>query len=58
MSEEINRALGRVESKVDILLTRSTEFDQRLSKVEKRVWYASGMAAVIGFITSHFIGKP
>lgn len=57
MSDEIQRSLGRVEAKVDLLLERTNGFDTRLSKVEKKVWYASGASAVIAYIATHLLGR-
>jgi hypothetical protein len=45
---EIQRALGRVEAKVDQLLEQDRGFEQRLAKVEHKVTWFSGAAAVIG----------
>jgi hypothetical protein len=45
---ELHRAIGRLESKVDILLARDDAFDRRLAKVEHKVTWFSGAAAVIG----------
>ena len=57
MSDELQRSMGRVEAKVDLLLERSGTYDKRLSAVEKKVWYASGASAVVAFIATHLIGK-
>lgn len=57
MSDDIQRSLGRVEAKVDLLLERSDAYDRRLGAVEKKVWYASGASAVLAFIATHVIGK-
>jgi hypothetical protein len=43
--EEIQRALGRLESKVDILLARDADTEKRLAAVEKKQWWAAGVAA-------------
>lgn len=57
MSDDIQRSMGRVEAKVDLLLERTGGFEKRISSVEKKVWYASGASAVIAFIATNFIGK-
>jgi hypothetical protein len=57
MSDELQRAMGRVESKVDILLERTAAYEKRIGAVEKKVWYASGASAVLAFIATHLIGK-
>jgi hypothetical protein len=45
---DIHRTLGRLESKVDILLARDDGFDRRLTKVEHKVTWFSGAAAAVG----------
>lgn len=57
MSDELQRAMGRVEAKVDLLIERTGAYDRRISAVEKKVWYASGASAVLAFIATHLIGK-
>jgi hypothetical protein len=57
MSDELQRAMGRVEAKVDLLIERTGVYDKRISAVEKRVWYASGASAVIAFMATHILGK-
>jgi hypothetical protein len=57
MSDEMQRAMGRVEAKIDLLLGRSDAHDQRISAVEKKVWWASGAAAIVTFIATHILGK-
>lgn len=55
--DEIQRAMGRVESKVDMLLDRSSAYEKRLHAVEKKVWYASGVSAVLAYIATHILGR-
>lgn len=57
MSDDVQRTLGQIEAKVDILLARSDAYDKRISAVEKRVWYASGASAIVGFIATNLLGK-
>lgn len=57
MSENLERAIGQVEAKVDILLERTAGYELRLGAVEKKVYWASGASAVIAFIASHLLGK-
>lgn len=45
---ELHRTVGRLESKVDILLARDDRFDKRLLKVEHKVTWFSGAAAALG----------
>jgi hypothetical protein len=56
MSDELQRSMGRVEAKVDLLIERTGGYDKRLSAVEKRVWWSSGAAAVIAFFTTKVLG--
>jgi hypothetical protein len=54
---DIARSLGRVEGKVDLLIALHTDTSKRLASVEKRVWWATGAAAVVGaFFTK--LGLP
>jgi hypothetical protein len=48
--DEIITTLARVETKVDTLIARELHHDKRLSAVEKKVWYASGVSAALVFI--------
>ena len=57
MTDELQRAMGRVESKVDLLIERTGAYDKRISAVEKKVWWSSGAAAVIAFITTNILSK-
>lgn len=57
MSDELQRAMGRVEAKVDLLIERTGKYDTRISAVEKKVWWSSGAAAVITFIATNILGK-
>ena len=57
MSDELQRAMGRVEAKVDLLIERTGAYDKRISAVEKRVWWASGASAVLAYIATNIVGK-
>lgn len=57
MNDELQRAMGRVEAKVDLLLERSGGYEKRLGAVEKKVYWASGVSAVLAYIATNFIGK-
>lgn len=57
MSEGLERTVGSIDAKVDILLERTGGFDKRLSAVEKKVWWASGASAVLVFLTTHLLDK-
>jgi hypothetical protein len=63
--DEIQRSLGRLEGKLDILITEIKQhfeddkknfssIDTRIQKVEKKIYYASGFVAAIAFIIQHF----
>jgi hypothetical protein len=45
---EIQRALGRVEGKLDTALTRMDKQEERIGNVEKRQWWVAGVFAAIG----------
>ena len=60
---ELIRALGRMEGKMDALITahaatnaRVDKQDERLSGVERKQWYHSGIVAAGVFALSHFTG--
>ena len=57
MSDEVQRSLGRVESKIDMLLDRHETFDKRLGSVEKKVYWFSGASAFAAYLVSTFLGK-
>lgn len=57
MGDDIQRSMGRVEAKVDLLLERTEGYEKRLSSVEKKVWYGSGVAAVLAYVATNIIGK-
>jgi hypothetical protein len=52
MEQDVIRSLARVETKVDMIISRFDKLEDRTASVEKRVWYGSGIAAVLGFIAS------
>lgn len=49
---DLARSIGRVEGKIDLILDRTHGLDARLSAVEKKVWYGSGIAAALAFIVT------
>lgn len=62
--EELQRAVGRVESKVDQVLSglsthvkddseHFTELNTRVSGLEKKIYYASGAVAVFMYLVSN-----
>lgn len=63
--EELQRSMGRVESKVDQVLaglsahvkddnTHFDHLDKRVSGLEKKVYWASGIGALAVFLISNF----
>jgi hypothetical protein len=58
MTNELQRGLGRVEGKIDQVLERLEGQDKRINAVEKKVWYGSGIGAVLAFFAAHFLGRP
>lgn len=56
MTDDVQRSLGQIEAKVDILLERTAAFEGRIGAVEKKVWWSSGAAAVIAFIATRITG--
>lgn len=48
VTSELHQAVGRIEGKVDILLSISGTHDHRLSVVEKRQWIGIGGLAIGG----------
>lgn len=49
---EVARSLGRIEGKVDMIIDQLKSDSERLSAVEKKVWYGSGVAAVLAFVAT------
>jgi GTP-binding protein EngB required for normal cell division len=52
--QDVIRSLARVETKVDMIITRFDKLEDRTAAVEKKVWYGSGVAAVLAFIATKF----
>jgi hypothetical protein len=66
--QELQRGLGRVEGKLDQVLQhleahfeddkeRFASLDGRLAKVEKKVWYASGVGSLLGALLTLFVNS-
>ena len=49
--------IGEANGKLDMLINLCTEDRKRLASVEKKVWYGSGLSAVIGIFLAKF-GLP
>jgi hypothetical protein len=58
MSAEIQRALGNIEGKLDLLLDSHKEtrqdHEKRLSRLEKHEKYTAGFAAALAFFGAKF----
>lgn len=52
MSDDVQRSLGQIEAKVDILLERTSAYEKRIGAIEKKVWWSSGAAAIIAFVVT------
>lgn len=46
--------VGRIDGKMDILLTRSDGFDARLRKVEQRLWWMTGAGAAVAYVVTKY----
>ena len=56
MSEDEQRTLGRLETKIDQLLERTSDQEQRIRSVESKLhWYSGGVAVFVGVFT--FLGE-
>ena len=60
--DELQRALGRLEGKVDAILDNFTthgnrfeSIEDRLLDVEKKVWYAAGLSGSLSVILSYVV---
>jgi hypothetical protein len=54
MEQDVIRSLARVETKVDMIIDRFDKLEDRTAAVEKKVWYGSGIAAVLAFFATKF----
>jgi hypothetical protein len=52
LMESVQRSLGNIEGKLDMLIDLHQANDKRLAAVEKKVWYGSGIAFVLALIAS------
>lgn len=60
IQHELQRALGRLEGKVDSILEKFTTdgkrfegIEERLLEVEKKVWYAAGLSGALSVALSY-----
>jgi hypothetical protein len=53
MNDIVDR-LARIETKIDGLIVREDKRDERLSAVERKQWYHSGVLAAVAFLFSKF----
>jgi hypothetical protein len=54
---QLHRDVGEINGKLDTLLEFYEEDRKRLAAVEKKVWYGSGVAAVIGLMAAPVLKK-
>ena len=52
VQRSVDRSLGNIEGKLDMLIGLHQANDKRLAAVEKKVWYGSGIAFVLALIAS------
>jgi hypothetical protein len=52
MSANLERSIGRIEGKLDMLIELHTKNDKRLAAVEKKLWWFSGVWALGALIAS------
>jgi hypothetical protein len=54
----LEQSVGRVEGKLDMLIarfdSRIADHEDRITATERKVWYASGIAAVLTFLGGKF----
>ena len=50
--DRLERAIGRIEGKLDMLIALHEKNDARIGSVEKKLWTFSGIWAVCVFIAS------
>ena len=53
--ETVPFMLGRLESKVDMLLQASASYDKRITTVERKQYWMSGAGAVLGAIAAKIV---
>ena len=55
--DRLHQDVGEIKGKLDTLLEFYEEDRKRLAAVERKVWYGSGVAAVLAVIASAILGK-
>jgi hypothetical protein len=55
--DQLHQDVGEIKGKLDTLLEFYEEDRKRLAAVERKVWYGSGVAAVLAVIASAVLGK-
>jgi hypothetical protein len=55
--DQLHQDVGEIKGKLDTLLEFYEEDRKRLAAVERKVWYGSGVAAVLAVIASTLLGK-
>ncbi|OQX12822.1 MAG: hypothetical protein BWK73_13995 [Thiothrix lacustris] len=56
MSDELNRALGRIEGKMDLLLDKEKEQDKKLEGIDARLRTVETKSAVYGTVGGTLAG--
>lgn len=63
--DELQRALGRVEGKLDTFIAqmatqdnRTTELEVRVRRTENKQYWLSGFGSMLGTLAGLFLGKP
>jgi hypothetical protein len=51
---DVRERLTRIETKLDTALACNEDHEMRLRSVEHKQWWLSGVAAIAGFLASHF----
>jgi hypothetical protein len=55
--DQLHQDVGEIKGKLDTLLEFYEEDRKRLAAVERKVWYGSGVAAVLAVVASTILSK-
>ena len=53
--KELIKATARIEQKLDTTHSWVKDLNARVTSVERWVWYASGVTAIVVYMISHFL---